>query len=58
MVREMWESVGTYLETKCLEPRLPKEQRVGKTYLFIPTSTLNFRGGGEPDFVWTAGVRS
>lgn len=51
MVREMWESVGTYLETKCLEPRLPKEQRVGKTYLFIPTSTLNFRGGGEPDFV-------
>lgn len=51
MAREMWESVGTCLETKCLEPKLSKEQKVGETYLFIPTSTINFSGDGEPDFV-------
>lgn len=47
----MMEKYGEVLETKCLDPKLSKEQRVGETNLFIPTITTNFSRGGERDFV-------
>lgn len=49
-LRGPWRSAGTCLETKSLEPKLPKEQRVGQTYLLIPTDTINV-SGRKPEFV-------
>lgn len=47
-LRGPWGSVGTCLETKCLEPKLPKRTGGGEICPFIPTSTINFRGQESP----------